>query len=137
MTCVENKMIPEEIRRIINNAYHIPHPFRGAYLTEMMSIFARLRKLDQTQFIECLKAIEHRITDEPCEHCRGKGLAYLKLLTVGLLSDYHDRYSKLYDHHVFSLTDNERDYEREVVLNNAEEHNEFLSKFGKLLYLKK
>jgi hypothetical protein len=49
MTCIEDKTIPQEIRRVINNGYFVSHPFKGAYLREMMSVFKEVQKLDRDQ----------------------------------------------------------------------------------------
>ncbi len=113
MACIEESTIPQEIRRIINNGYHVPHPFKGAYLQDMMSIFMELRKLDRDRFGICAQAIQDRIQNESCVNCRGKGLAYLKLAALEVDRKIHERFSKLYAQHI-SLRENMRDFEAEI-----------------------
>lgn len=113
MACIEESTIPQEIRRIINNGYHVPHPFKDAYLQDMMSIFIELGKLDRDRFGICAQAIQDRIQEESCVNCHGKGLAYLKLVSAENHPDLHMYFSKMYGHYI-TLRDDIRDFETEI-----------------------
>ena len=114
MACIEDENIPWEIRRVINNGYFVEHPFKGANLLEMMSIFRDVQRLNRDQFRICAQAIQDRIQNESCVNCHGKGLAYLKLVSAEKHRDLHLQFSKIYAHYI-TLRDDMRDFEAELL----------------------
>jgi hypothetical protein len=85
----ENAQVSSEVRRILNNGFHREHNFNGGNLEEMISIYQEMRNLPPSVLKYCADTVKQLVDREEktCNACYGKGLAYLKFLTNGILAE--------------------------------------------------
>ncbi|MFA6636918.1 MAG: hypothetical protein WCV56_07465 [Candidatus Omnitrophota bacterium] len=112
----ENAQVSSEARRILNNGYHRDHNFRHENLSEMVSIYQEIRSLPADDFRYCVEAVREivDIEEKRGDPCYGKGLAYLKFLTNGILAKEYNDAAERYQEFTTSRRNRGRNYEEEV-----------------------
>ncbi|MDD3052196.1 MAG: hypothetical protein PHR06_13765, partial [Candidatus Cloacimonetes bacterium] len=76
--------VSDDLRRIINNGFHVYHPFKlkSAQLEDFIKSIHEIRELPLKDFHLCLEAVEKIAAKiRFCYRCYSKALVYFKLLT--------------------------------------------------------
>lgn len=81
----------------------------------MISIYGELRNLEEREFLYCLHSIKDMAEDcSFCTPCYGKGLVYMKCLTIGMHEDENREATRKYENFVLSVGVG-IDYERDLI----------------------
>lgn len=117
MSLSDRANVSSELRRVINDAFEVDHPFKksSGQLQDFVRSFHEIRQLPLEDFSMCFEAIhEVLVLNNHCNGCYGKGLAYLKLLTQGVDDARHTKASRDYAGFA-NLRDWSSDFEQSVL----------------------